>query len=49
MTYINGIPSSELFIVKDADHVFGASHPYNSNKLPSDLQIVVDKTIEFIQ
>ena len=42
-------PCSELFIVKDSDHVFGASHPYNSNKLPSDLQIVVDKTIEFIQ
>jgi len=41
-------PNSELFIVKDADHVFGASHPYNSDVLPSDLQIVVDKTMEFI-
>jgi hypothetical protein len=33
--------------VKDADHVFGASHPYNSNKIPSNLKIVVDKTIDF--
>ncbi|MGY8989231.1 MAG: alpha/beta hydrolase family protein, partial [Flavobacteriales bacterium] len=41
--------SSELFILKDADHVFGASHPCNSITLPSDLQIVVDKTIGFIQ
>ena len=41
-------PRSELFIVKDADHVFGASHPYNSNKIPSNLKIVVDKTIDFI-
>ena len=39
---------SELFIVKDADHVFGAFHPYSLNKMPSDLEIVIDKTIDFI-
>ena len=41
-------PNSELFIVKDSDHVFGASHPYNSEELPTNLQLVVDKTIDFI-
>lgn len=41
-------PKSELFILKDANHVFGASHPYNTEKLPTDLQFVVDKTIFFI-
>ena len=41
-------PKSELFIIKDANHVFGASHPYKTEKLPTDLQFVVDKTICFI-
>ena len=42
-------PNSELFIVNGANHVFGAYHPFLLDKLPSDLQIVVDKTIAFIQ
>ena len=41
-------PNSELYIVNDADHVFGGSHPYIVEELPSDLQEVVDKTIDFI-
>ena len=41
-------PKSELFILKDVNHVFGASHPYNTEKLPIGLQFVVDKTILFI-
>ena len=41
-------PNSELFIVKEANHVFGSYHPFLLDKLPSDLQIVVDKTIAFI-
>ena len=40
--------SSVLCIINGADHVFGASHPYNSNILPPDMQIVVEKTINFI-
>ena len=41
-------PNSELYIVNDADHVFGGSHPYIVEELPSDLQEVVDKTMDFI-
>ena len=41
-------PNSELYIVNDADHVFGGSHPYILEELPSDLQEVVDKTMDFI-
>ena len=40
--------NSELFILKNADHVFGGFHPYNLDVLPADLQKVVDKTMDFI-
>jgi len=40
--------SSVLCILNGADHVFGASHPYNTNTLPPDMQFVVEKTINFI-
>lgn len=41
-------PDSKFETIEGADHVFGASHPWEENKLPSDLQKVVDKTISFI-
>ena len=41
-------PNSELYIINDSDHVFGGSHPYILEELPSDLQEVVDKTMDFI-
>jgi pimeloyl-ACP methyl ester carboxylesterase len=41
-------PNSELYIVNDADHVFGGSHPSILEELPADLQEVVDKTMDFI-
>ena len=41
-------PKSDLFILKDADHVFGAIHPYDSKELPSSLHMVVEKTMNFI-
>ena len=39
---------SELYILKDADHVFGASHPFDSDILPTHLDKVVVRTIDFI-
>jgi pimeloyl-ACP methyl ester carboxylesterase len=35
-----------LQIIENADHVFGASHPWNSNDLPVDLEKVCEKTLE---
>ncbi len=40
-------PKSELFLIKGADHVFGAKHPWESNDLPKDLKAIVEKSIEF--
>ena len=41
-------PNSDILIIEGADHVFGATHPYHADTLPSDLQKVVNQTIEFI-
>ena len=41
-------PQSELVNITDSDHVFGASHPWDNNILPTKLQTVVDTTIAFI-
>ncbi|WP_299435681.1 alpha/beta hydrolase [uncultured Aquimarina sp.] len=40
-------PKSELFLVKGADHVFGAKHPWNEKHLSLDLAIIVKKSTEF--
>ena len=40
--------SSQLIIVPGSNHVFGASQPWTSSKLPEDFRVVVDKTIAFI-
>lgn len=37
-----------LEIIENADHVFGASQPWNSNELPTDLKKVCEKTLEFL-
>ncbi|MHC5201595.1 alpha/beta hydrolase family protein [Myroides sp. LJL119] len=42
------ISNSELYIVEDADHVFGARHPFTQSTLPDHLKLVTDKTIDFI-
>ncbi len=42
-------PQSELRILRGADHVFGASHPWNQNHLPADLRQVVQCVGNFIQ
>ena len=43
----NWQPSSILFTV-DSDHVFGRTHPWNSDELPEAMQAVVNETIRFI-
>jgi pimeloyl-ACP methyl ester carboxylesterase len=40
-------PAIELELLDDADHTFGAGHPFAGSSLPTDLQYVVDETIEF--
>lgn len=39
--------NSELFAVENANHVFGGSHPWKSDSLPSDLEIVKNKIVNF--
>ncbi|MBW1298902.1 alpha/beta hydrolase [Aquimarina litoralis] len=40
-------PKSELFLIDEADHVFGAKHPWLQPELPKDLSIVIQKSLEF--
>jgi pimeloyl-ACP methyl ester carboxylesterase len=40
--------NGSLQIIENADHVFGALHPWNSNELPDDLKKVCEKTLEFL-
>ena len=40
---------SELVILKDAGHTFGASHPYVDQELPRDVQLVLEKTLTFLK
>lgn len=42
-------PKAELLLVENANHVFGAQHPYTKSILPHDLQKVVDETIAFFK
>jgi len=41
-------PNSELFLIENANHTFGAKEPWEENGLPEDLKKVVEKSIEFI-
>jgi len=40
---------SELFLIENANHTFGASHPYTKKDLPIYLQEVVTKSIGFVK
>ncbi|MBC8757031.1 dienelactone hydrolase family protein [Kordia sp. YSTF-M3] len=42
-------PNSKLQLIENADHVFGAKHPWNETYLPKDLEAVVNATIDFIK
>ena len=40
--------NSELFVIENANHVFGGSHPWEGDSLPDDLEIAVNKILTFI-
>lgn len=40
---------SEFVTVSNSNHVFGAHQPWTSKELPSDLKIVIEKTISFLR
>jgi len=41
--------NSELYFIENANHVFGASHPWENKTLPNDLLEVVENCIRFIK
>lgn len=45
----NWSEKSELFLIKDADHGFGAKQPWTDEELPKDFITVLEKTISFIK
>ncbi len=42
-------PKSELFLIENANHTFGAKEPWEENFLPEHLKIAVQKSIEFLK
>ena len=40
-------PNSQLFVVKDADHVFGLKHPWEQDTLSPHMQEAIDKVLSF--
>ncbi|MFC2109015.1 alpha/beta hydrolase family protein [Bacteroidota bacterium] len=42
-------PNSEFFVIKNADHAFGAKHPWEEAVLPEHFQILLEKSIQFIK
>ena len=42
-------PNSKLVIIDGADHVFNVKHPWTSNQLSSELDIVVESIITFVK
>jgi len=41
-------PNARLLILPNADHVFGAGHPYLQQQLPPDLHQLCEKALEFL-
>lgn len=42
-------PSSDLLLIENANHVFGAKHPYTESVLPKDAEQVVMTSITFLK
>jgi uncharacterized protein len=42
-------PDIQLELIPGAGHTFGARHPYSEKILPQDMQIAVERTIEFLE
>ncbi|MBW7676298.1 alpha/beta hydrolase family protein [Chryseobacterium chendengshani] len=41
-------PNSELFLIENGNHTFGAKEPWTETELPEDLNTVIEKCIQFI-
>jgi uncharacterized protein len=39
---------AKIYKIEGANHVYGAFHPYTSDRLPDHLQQAVEKTLDFI-
>ncbi|MDR2205980.1 MAG: alpha/beta fold hydrolase [Flavobacteriaceae bacterium] len=42
-------PESELFLIENANHTFGAKEPWTEFSLPKDLETAVEKMIDFLK
>lgn len=42
-------PNAQLEIIKNANHVFNVSHPWNNNFLSEEMKFVVDFCVEFLK
>lgn len=42
-------PNSELFLMENANHTFGAKEPWTKTALPKDLEKAVSKAIQFLK
>ena len=40
---------SQLLLIEEGDHVFGAKHPWTANEIPEKLKEVCDETISFLR
>ncbi len=40
---------STLFVIEEANHTFGAKHPWNEVYLPTDSKLAIDRTIQFFR
>lgn len=41
--------TSTLFVIEEANHTFGAKHPWEEFYLPEDAKLVIDRTIQFLK
>lgn len=46
---VKNLPNCTVSIIEDANHVFGASHPYTKADLPNDLQKALDQIAKFFE
>jgi pimeloyl-ACP methyl ester carboxylesterase len=46
---VKNLPNCTVSIIEDANHVFGASHPYTSADLPHDLQKALGQIAKFFE
>jgi len=42
-------PNSELFLIENGNHTFGAKEPWENDQLPEDLNTAIEKSINFMR